>query len=229
MQRTIRVKQMQYNLPNVGAVDLDRPPDRCPLCHHGIQPLDVGQAIGAGNFVEKVFRCPRSECGRFFITRYLIGRGHAGEVTGRLSESVPFTMNKSEHSDTIKNVSPDFVAIYDEAEAAEKSGLKLVCGPGYRKALEFLIKDYVIRSHQDKEDEIKNLNLARCIADYVPDGRVKQVSARAVWLGNDETHYLRKWEGKDLSDLKALINLTVHWIEMDELTQQALKDMPEGK
>lgn len=107
--------------------------------------------------------------------------------------------------------------------------MKLICGPGYRKSLEFLVKDYVIKSHQDKVEEIKRLPLGRCISDYVADEKVKQVAARAVWLGNDETHYLRKWEGKDLTDLKILINLTVHWIEMDELTQQALKDMPEGK
>ena len=59
--------------------------------------------------------------------------------------------------------------------------------------------------------------------------KVKQVAARAVWLGNDETHYLRKWEGKDLQDLKKLIALTVHWIEMEELTEAVMKDMPEGK
>ncbi len=52
---------------------------------------------------------------------------------------------------------------------------------------------------------------------------------RAVWLGNDQTHYLRKWEDKDLADLKRLIQLTLHWIEMDELTKKTLEDMPEGK
>jgi hypothetical protein len=126
-------------------------------------------------------------------------------------------------------VSPDFVTIFSEAERAEQTGFKLVCGPGYRKALEFLIKDYVIRSHPDKAEEVKRVLLGKCIADCVTDEKVKQVAARAVWLGNDETHYLRKWEGKDLTDLKALIRLTLHWIEMDELTQEALKEMPEGK
>jgi hypothetical protein len=105
----------------------------------------------------------------------------------------------------------------------------MICGPGYRKALEFLIKDYVIGSIPDKAAEVKRLLLGRCIQEYVGDGKVKLVAARAVWLGNDETHYERKWEDKDLNDLKTLIGLTVHWIEMDELTKKALKDMPEGK
>lgn len=146
-----------------------------------------------------------------------------------LGELFPITIQRSEHSETIKTVSPDFVSSFGEAEVAEKHGLKMICGPGYRKALEFLIKDYVIGSHKDKADEIKKLNLGKCIQDYVADGKVKLVAARAVWLGNDETHYERKWEDKDLNDLKTLIGLTVHWIEMDELTKKALKDMPEGK
>jgi hypothetical protein len=40
---------------------------------------------------------------------------------------------------------------------------------------------------------------------------------------------LRKWEEKDLNDLKMLIALTLHWIEMDELTKKVMADMPEGR
>jgi hypothetical protein len=101
--------------------------------------------------------------------------------------------------------------------------------PRVRKALEFLIKDYVIKNHPTKAEEVKKMLLGNCIKDYVSDDRVKQVATRAVWLGNDETHYLRKWKDKDLSDLKNLISLTLHWIEMDELTKEAIKEMPDGK
>lgn len=40
------------------------------------------------------------------------------------------------------------------------------------------------------------------------------MAERATWLGNDETHYVRKWENKDLKDLKNLIDLTVYFISM---------------
>jgi hypothetical protein len=146
-----------------------------------------------------------------------------------LSESVPLTVETSKSDDTIQKISPDFVSVYREAEEAELRNLRLVCGPGYRKALEFLIKDYVIKLNSDKADEIKKLNLGNCIADFVKNDKINKVAARAVWLGNDETHYLRKWEGKDLQDLKSLIALTVHWIEMEELTEATIKDMPEGR
>lgn len=220
---------MNVQLPNIGTVDLDVQPDQCPVCLNGVLPLDQNVAGARENWLERFFRCPRRECGRFFIARYLGQQNAVGTMRYRLTEYLPLTTKGSAQSKVIKGVSPDFVSIFAEAEGAEQRGLRLICGPGYRKALEFLIKDYVIRSHQDKADEIKRLNLARCISEYVSDKRVRQVAARAVWLGNDETHYLRKWEGKDLTDLKGLIGLTVHWIEMDELTQKVLVDMPEGK
>jgi hypothetical protein len=139
------------------------------------------------------------------------------------------TVETSESDATIQKISPDFVSVYREAEEAELRNLKLVCGPGYRKALEFLIKDYIIKSNPEKAEEIKRLNLGKCISDFVKNDKINSVASRAVWLGNDETHYLRKWEGKDLQDLKNLISLTVHWIDMEELTEATIKDMPEGR
>ena len=98
---------------------------------------------------------------------------------------------------------------------------------GYRKALEFLIKDYAILKHADKKEIIEKSQLSKVIADYVNDVNIKSVSKRAVWLGNDETHYVRKWEGKNLTDMKRLIDLTVHWIEMEKLTATFEENMPD--
>jgi hypothetical protein len=53
------------------------------------------------------------------------------------------------------------------------------------------------------------------------------VAKRAVWIGNDETHYIKKWNNKDLTDLKILIDLTLHWIEMESLTETYYVEMPE--
>ena len=61
------------------------------------------------------------------------------------------------------------------------------------------------------------------------DARIKEVAKRAAWLGNDETHYVRIWEEKDVSDLKQLINLTVRWIENEIETRQLLENMPDSK
>ena len=78
-------------------------------------------------------------------------------------------------------------------------------------------------------EEIKKLQLGPCIDDFVANDKVKQVAKRAAWIGNDETHYVRKWADKDLEYLKALIQLTVNWIEMEETTKKILAEMPKGK
>lgn len=83
--------------------------------------------------------------------------------------------------------------------------------------------------HSEKEKEIKKTFLGKCIDVYVSNENIKQIAKRATWLGNDETHYEKIWKDKDLKDLKTLIQLTVKWIEMEETTKRAIKDMPEKK
>jgi hypothetical protein len=90
-----------------------------------------------------------------------------------------------------------------------------------------VIKEYIIANNPSEKEIVEKKFLGNCISDYVNDERIKIVAKRAVWLGNDETHYIRKWEGKNLLDLKKLIDLTVHWIEMEFLTKDFEVEMPD--
>jgi hypothetical protein len=67
--------------------------------------------------------------------------------------------------------------------------------------------------------------LGKCIDTYINDLNLKECARRAAWLGNDETHYIRKWEDKDVNDLKTLIRLTVNWIENVLLTEEYISSM----
>lgn len=210
-------------------VNYDRHPDYCPICRRGVSPIETSQRwLIIEKRLEIVFRCPTLECEHHFIARYGYKRVGATEVY-YLSEVVPLTIATSNFTKIITDISQNFVDVYRQAEEAELRGLKLICGPGYRKALEFLIKDYVVGLNTDKAEEIKKLNLSTCISNHVNDRNVKEVAKRAVWLGNDETHYLRKWDDKDLKDLKILIGLTVRWVETEKMTEEAIKDMPDKK
>jgi hypothetical protein len=122
-----------------------------------------------------------------------------------------------------------FVSIYNQSLAAEAKELDQLVGIGMRKALEFLIKDYAVSENQGKGDEIRKITLANCIAQYVTDPNVKECAKRATWLGNDETHYTRKWESKDVTDLKLLVKLTVNWIDNAVMTKNYIADMSSGK
>ena len=211
---------------------IDKSPDACPLCHSAVQPkyLDIAHfKEGESRKLELLFQCHHAECQSFFIAQYFETRHDRALNRYFLHDCVPTEPLTQIFPRNIQKISPSFCEIADQAEKAELYGLKLVAGPGYRKALEFLIKDFLCRLHPSDAERIRTVQLGSCISDYVPDGRLKSMAVRAAWLGNDETHYVRKWADKDLDDLKNLIELTVHWIGMEEVTESIKKAMPDGK
>jgi hypothetical protein len=185
------------------SVRADKTPDRCPICHYSVTPIDWTFGVFRGQFLERVLQCPNAKCSHLFVARYQF----ISEVYV-LQNCVPAEIRSPVQSETIKAISEDFCKIYDEAHRAEGHDLKLVAGPGYRKALEFLIKDYVISQFAEKDPakiaehktEVEKTLLGPCIARYIKSDQIKEIAKRAAWLGNDETHYVRKWEGKDLED-----------------------------
>lgn len=209
------------------ALQIDRRPDVCPLCHHAIELTEHHYAYYNTEALKAqlVHRCPRLTCQGLFFAVY---RRHPQTNHLFLSGASPMTHVPRTFSDTILKTSKEFCEIYNQALAAESQSLTKICGVGYRKALEFLLKDYLIRLHPSQSDEIKSKFLGKCIEEFVSNNNIKAVAKRAVWLGNDETHYVRVWEEKDLQDLKKLVDLTVHWIEMEQLTEDAMKDMPDN-
>lgn len=221
--------------------NIDHAPDTCPICHHAISPNIIYGYYRPNEWhhddgLQVLYRCPRLNCQKLFISNY--GTTNSNCDNFSFKSSVPLKIQEKQFSNTIKKISPNFCSIYNQAFSAESEGLSEVCGSGYRKSLEFLIKDYLIsllpkaESEEDKpkiqerEEQIKKKWLGDCITEDITNINIKNVAQRAAWLGNDEAHYLRKWENKDLSDLKKLIELTVHWLEMEALTAEAINDMP---
>lgn len=210
----------------------------CPLCHHAIQALVHGQGaftMSGGpktqSTLQMVLACPRPECHRLFIARYERQTNAAVNVGWSLVDVRPGSHQAKAFAEEIRVLSPAFIEIYNQASVAEVAGLDLICGPGYRKALEFLTKDYLksIAKTDTEKDAIEVEQLGTCIANRIHDPRMKKSASRAAWLGNDETHYIRKWVNKDLSDLKKMIDLTVHWISSEILTAELEASMPDPK
>jgi hypothetical protein len=112
------------------------------------------------------------------------------------------------HED-IEKLSPTFCEIFNQASTAEQDGLSQICGIGFGKSLEFLIKDYSIQLHPHEKQAIEKIALGKCIQKYMLDDSIREIAELATWLRNDEAHYVRKWTQKDLIDLKNLITLTV--------------------
>jgi len=203
-----------------GSATIYRHPEECPFCHHKITPLNIYGFKNETTF-DVLQLCPNSMCRKSFVSIYNIT---SNQFTGQTTQG---TLVTKDFSQTINEISASFVTIYNQAYSAEQQHLTEICGVGYRKALEFLIKDYLIKKNPSEVEIIENKLLGQCIKDLIDDKRVQSVAKRAVWLGNDETHYIKKWEGKNLEDLKKLIDLTLHWIEMEALTESFEEEMPD--
>lgn len=193
----------------------------CPFCFHQIEiQILSGVYWSKNNNLQLFLKCKK--CNNSFIgyTHY-----NSGDNIFHISSLTKGNRKTREFPPEIKEISEKFVQIYREAESAEQEKLMEICGGGYRKAIEYLIKDYLIKKFSDKEDEIKQKFLGNCINEMIENPKIKEIVQRATWLGNDETHYFREWENKDLQDLKTLIEITIHFISMEILNDKYLGEM----
>lgn len=212
-------------------------PSECPICKRKIKPNFLFGYINIEkNMMYLLLEC--LGCNRCFIKSCKcelknafsvadINRPKGPAEVRELDENSdtiisPNIPNQIVFSDYIINVSSKFVEIYNQAYAAECYSLNEIAGIGYRKSIEFLIKDFLSIGKTDEEKEaVKTKALAQCISQDINNANLKIAASRAVWIGNDETHYIRKHTDKDITDLKRLIDLTVRWIEMECMTKEA--------
>jgi hypothetical protein len=173
--------------------------------------------------LQLTYRCPRHKCGALFLAEFDFSGWQSGrDVSWDLKRLYPNVPTSPKVPDCIAIISPTFVALYTQALRAEYHGLNDIFGLALRKALEFLIKDYCITKDTAAEADIKNEFLGNVIKNRVSDLNIKICAERATWLGNDETHYERRWTGHDVTDLHTLIKLTLNWIANEHLTQSYL-------
>ena len=202
----------------------DRVPDTCPICHTSVSPKVFFGTKPRNDYLQILFQCTKAECKEFFIGTY----DYYGPAPFRYRRSAPKTPRKAFVPESIQKISPTFAEVYNQALVSEAFELSQLTGIGLRKALEFLIKDFAITRIDEDEDEEKKkkeektraMFLGPCINEYINDPRLKATAHRASWLGNDETHYTRRWEDKDIKDLKVLIRLTMNWVENVLLTDE---------
>lgn len=215
------------------AVSVDKLPDTCPVCHMGIvaQPRHIDtEGVNRQENLQIVFQCTKSTCRTHFIANYLVVKEQQTShinVFYTLDSLLPKTAQPIHHSDILIEVSPTAIQILNQVALAEATDLDQLAGIGLRKALEFMVKDFAIRQEPAKADEIRKKMLGACIDSYITDVNVKACAKRAAWLGNDETHYTRKWADRDIQDLHLLIKLTMNAIENVILTEKYIAEMPE--
>lgn len=205
--------------------------DECPNCNAKIVPFFIDYKFIENEDSSKnlilFFFC--AGCKHPFAINYSIGMnelksqyGYSYSTYRSTKESLtPFSPKVTFLPDFFSKISKRFVEIYKQAEIAEHYGLIDICGMGYRKALEFLVKDFLIKTKPEEEEEIIKEFLGKTI-DRFDNGQLKTLASRAAWLGNDESHYQKLHTDKDLQDLKALLKGVIKYFELNDVFEEAL-------
>lgn len=216
---------------------IDREPDQCPVCHSNIQPRTSNVSVfTSGNpivsvvstdcKVQIVYWCPNSECGRLFVSTY---DSPEGDNIAYFRASAPKKMSPPNIPEVVQEVSPKFADIYKQSLEADAKNLTQLVGAGLRKAVEFLVKDYLIDRNPEEEDKYKRTHLRSCIKDHIENKQLKRAANNAVLLGHDEVHYEKEYEDKDIEDLKTLVRVAMHWVEDSLLTEGYAEEMEDAE
>lgn len=191
----------------------------CPICKASIAPIYIASSLDSEFFASVFNYC--QNCNNTFLTKYKISCNDFETYSHNTFQALEKIYSEPNHfenqkfDDKIIKLSPQFDKIYNQALAAESSKLDEIAGLGYRKALEFLVKDFAAYIHPDKISEIENSFLGNCISTYIDNEKIKTLATASAWLGNDETHYIRKHQNYNSQDLKRFINTLVAFIEYE--------------
>lgn len=190
-------------------------PDVCPVCHKQVYPKFIYGHFDSTdrNGITCLFSC---SCGNIFMSKY---ENEHYDNAARYIGSVPDGFDEIEFSDGISKLSPNFVKIYNQAAHAETLDLNLICGMGYRKAIEYLVKDFCVSKSPADKDKILGENLASSV-NRLDNPGLHDLAKACKDLGNDETHVIVKYD-EGLPELKNYISGLISYIELDLLVQHA--------
>jgi len=188
-------------------------PINCPYCNAYVEPLPTD--LKAQNFNDFflytiIFRV--NCCKKDFFSAYRKNKSNNEAVL--LVTYPPTTAEKI--PDPLKEISPRFDSLFTQASTAESMGFTELAGSGYRNALEVLIKDYAINELGVPEEEASRKKLYDAIGAYVPSVAITAADVIRV-LGNDYTHFQRKYDDIDFQVMKRYLHILIQAIENDYL------------
>ena len=137
-----------------GKAYINELPNECPFCHRPMIPIANVGYRASDNHLDVLLSCPFNKCLESFIGGYYRHNTSSDfyDFSGKVSRG---NIIRKEFNELIKTVSPSFEVIYNQAYFAEQEGLLEICGVGYRKALEFIIKDYAISKNPTDKEQIE--------------------------------------------------------------------------
>lgn len=185
-------------------------PSICPYCHISTDaPISAKNEHSFNGHQLFIATCKCTACRKnfFFACEYDSGKTDYDPIIYPAVEFVPYS------NDTLKAISPRFIDIYNQALQSEFHNNLELAAIGYRSALEILVKDYAINELKKDPEEVRSKKLYDAIEIYLnQDGLFKTADVVRI-LGNDHTHYDRKYPQYDFGLLKCYMDIFLKNIE----------------
>ncbi|MCH8034361.1 MAG: DUF4145 domain-containing protein [Bacteroidetes bacterium] len=201
-------------------------PNICPHCHVVNEPQILYTRFD--NKIDKfisVWKCNYNKCNKIFVVShkkdgnvYIVERNLNGLPKGPDWPTPILELKSEKLNDDDEPIQSNFIKTYLQSLEAEQYGLDELAGMGYRKAIEYLVKDWAIQNNPAEKDKIEKSWLGEVIKAYY-EGDLKDILERATWLGNDQAHYNKLFEEFDIIVLKELIDLIM--VELDRQYKKA--------
>lgn len=114
----------------------------------------------------------------------------------------------------LEKISARFIDMYNQALQSEFNKNLELAAIGYRSALEILVKDYAIKELGQNPKEVISKKLCPAIGAYLNQEDLVKTADVVRILGNDYTHYERKYPQHDFELLKGYMEIFLKQIEV---------------
>lgn len=193
-------------------------PLECPHCSaYGVPSIVASTHVVHNSNTYHLLILEHSCCDKISQAIYRVNNG-----TGKLLSLLPQIIKSENFPDSIKEISPHFIELYNQCYEAEQRGFLELAGSGYRNAIEVLIKDYAISVLHKPEKEVISCSLSKAIQKYLSEVKPSQSADVVRILGNDHTHYERKYNDIDFQILKKYLKIFVDSIDCEYLIRNPI-------
>ena len=198
-------KSLRELFPNISELSASyQQPAICPHCgiHCDAHVIDkVNFDKKDFQFVFLIFQC--TACDKIFTATYRV-KEQRSEICGITPNVI------SSYSDElISGISPRFISLYNQALRSKDNKDFDLAAIGYRSAIEVLIKDYAINELNKDENEVSKKKLHDAISEYLPGSDFMNSADVIRYIGNDYTHYDRKYSDLDFGILDTYMDIFI--------------------
>lgn len=188
-------------------------PAICPHCGFGTDAIvkeNNYYSFNDGRLLTSVCECTACHKSFFF----------ACENPGTNTDDAPMVcMYPSTQIEPYKNenlaaISERFIDMYNQALQAEYNQNFELAAIGFRSSLEILVKDYAIQELGEPAETVAKQSLCNAIATYLQQADLVNTADVVRILGNDYTHYKRKYPEHDFVLLKKYMEIFLSQIEV---------------